>query len=114
MNASSTSGKFAIVKIEGRQYRLTPGMTFSVSSCLAKDGADKGSTVSFKEVLIAGEGENVKIGAPFLSGAEVQAKILSCGRSKKVEVFKKKNKGYTKTQGHRQDTTTLQVENINA
>lgn len=102
--------KFAIVKLNGTQVRVTAGATVKIGCELGKVG----ESLSISEVLCIGEGENVNLGAPLIKGATVSAKVLSSGRSKKVVVFKKKNKGYTKTQGHRQSYTTLQVESINA
>jgi large subunit ribosomal protein L21 len=75
--------------------------------------ADVGAAVSFDEVLLVGDGEGVKVGAPFVSGAQVKATVLSHGRADKVRIFKlRRRKHYQKTQGHRQSYTELRIDDI--
>jgi large subunit ribosomal protein L21 len=63
---------------------------------------------------MAGEGESVKIGAPFLAGATVKATVISHGRHDKVKIFKmRRRKHYQKHQGHRQNYTEIQIVSIN-
>jgi large subunit ribosomal protein L21 len=64
---------------------------------------------------MAGEGESVKIGAPFLAGATVKATVISHGRHDKVKIFKmRRRKHYQKHQGHRQNYTELRIDSIAA
>ena len=64
-------------------------------------------------VLAAGEGENFKVGTPFLVGASVKAKVLENKRAKKVIVFKKKKrKGMERKRGHRQELSVIKIESI--
>ncbi|MBS1162091.1 MAG: rplU [Proteobacteria bacterium] len=64
---------------------------------------------------MAGEGESVKIGAPFLAGATVKATVISHGRHDKVKIFKmRRRKHYQKHQGHRQNYTELRIDAIAA
>ena len=61
------------------------------------------------------DGDNVKVGAPMLSGAAVKATVVSHGRGDKVRIFKmKRRKHYRKTQGHRQHYTEVQISGISA
>ena len=70
-------------------------------------------TVTFDKVLFVG-GEDVKVGAPFVEGASVTAKIVKQGRAKKITVFKyKPKKNYHKKQGHRQPYTKVVIDAIN-
>lgn len=100
---------YAIIKTGGKQYRVTEGETLRVEKLNVE-----GSSVKFDQVLLVG-GDQVKIGAPMVEGASVDAQILRQGRAKKIIVFKKKRrKGYHKKQGHRQAFTEVKITGINA
>ncbi|GAU07737.1 50S ribosomal protein L21 [Desulfoplanes formicivorans] len=102
---------FAIVEAGGKQFRVQEGLTVKV----AKMDAEAGSELSLDKVLMAGEGEDLKIGTPYVDGAKVTCQVVEHGRDKKIIVFKKKRrKDYRKKQGHRQDFTTLKVTAIQA
>ena len=100
---------YAVIKTGGKQYKVAPGDTLKIESL----AADVGNTVSFDEVLMVADGEQVSVGSPKLDGACVKAEILSHGRDKKIRVFKmKRRKKYRRTQGHRQSFTHLRVTDI--
>lgn len=100
---------YAIIKTGGKQYRVSEGDTLRVEKLNAEDGK-----VNFNEVLLVG-GDQLKVGAPLVEGASVEANIVSEGRAKKVLIFKKKRrKGYHKKQGHRQAFTEITISKINA
>ena len=102
---------YAIIKTGGKQYKVSVGDKLDVEKLEVAEG----ETASFDQVLAAGEGASLKIGAPTLAGATVQAKVLSQFKGEKVTAFKfKKRKGYHKTKGHRQPLTKVQVTAINA
>ncbi len=101
---------YAIVDIAGQQFKVEAGMEIFVNRL----AAEKGATVEFDKVLLLDNEGAVKVGAPYVEGAVVKATVLddSC-RAKKVLVFKKKRrKGYQKLNGHRQDLTKLQINEI--
>ncbi|MBM4290514.1 MAG: 50S ribosomal protein L21 [Deltaproteobacteria bacterium] len=100
---------YAIIKTGGKQYRVSEGETLRVEKLVAEDGK-----VRFNEVLLVG-GESVKIGAPVVAGAVVEADVVAEGRAKKVLIFKKRRrKGYHKKQGHRQSYTEIKITSIKA
>ena len=102
---------YAIIKTGGKQYKVSEGDSIFVE----KLGAQADETVTFSEVIAVGEGSDLKVGAPFVDGASVSAKVVKEGKAKKVIVFKyKPKKGYAKKQGHRQPYTKVQIEKINA
>ncbi len=102
---------YAVLKTGGKQYKVKEGETLEVERL----SGEIGSTIELAEVLAVGEGEAIKLGDPIVSGAKVTAEVLSHGRAKKIVVFKKKRrKGYTKKQGHRQDFTSLKIKSITA
>ena len=100
---------YAVIKTGGKQYRVTNGLKLKVEQI----PADVGAEVTLDQVLMAGEGESVKIGAPFLAGATVKATVISHGRHDKVKIFKmRRRKHYQKHQGHRQNFTELRIDAI--
>ena len=100
---------YAVIQTGGKQYRVKSGEQLMVELLSAEVGAQ----VSFDRVLMLGEGEGVKVGAPFLSGATVKATVLAQGRGEKIRIFKlRRRKHYAKTQGHRQGYTEVRIDEI--
>jgi large subunit ribosomal protein L21 len=100
---------YAIVNIAGQQFKVQNNQSLFVHRLDAAEGAN----VEFNEVLLVDNDGSVKVGAPTVSGAKVIAKVLNHAKGDKVLVFKKKRrKGYQKLNGHRQQFTKIQIENI--
>ena len=100
---------YAVIKTGGKQYRVSSGEKLKVELLAAEVGA----AVQFAEVLAVGEGDTVKVGAPFVAGAAVNATVLSQGRADKVHIFKmRRRKHYKKSQGHRQSFTEVRIDDI--
>ena len=100
---------YAVIKTGGKQYRVAAGEKIKVEQI----PAEVGTKITLDQVLMVGEGEAVKIGAPLVAGASVSATVLSQGRHDKVRIFKmRRRKHYQKHQGHRQNYTELQIEAI--
>jgi large subunit ribosomal protein L21 len=105
------SNMYAVIKTGGKQYRVAAGEKIKVEQI----PADVGAEVTLDQVLMVGEGESVKIGAPLVSGASVKAVVLSQGRHDKITIFKmRRRKHFQKHQGHRQNYTELRIEAISA
>ena len=99
---------FAVVEIAGFQEKVTKGATLKVPLL----PQEKGKVVFSQVYLIAGD--TVKVGAPFISGASVEAEILRHGKGDKVRVQKAlKRKRYRRLKGHRQDFTEISITKIN-
>ena len=102
---------YAVVKTGGKQYRVVAGEKIKVEQI----PADVGAEITLDQVLMVGEGESVKIGAPLVAGAKVTAKVVAHGRGEKVKIFKmRRRKHYRKNQGHRQNYTELEIAGISA
>ena len=100
---------YAIIKSGGKQYKVQSGEQLRLEAL----SVDVGASVSFGEVLLVGEGDGVKVGAPFVSGAKVNATVVSHGRGDKVKIFKlRRRKHYQKSQGHRQSYTEVRIDDI--
>jgi large subunit ribosomal protein L21 len=99
---------YAVVKTGGRQYRVSPGDTFSVEKL---EGAP-GATIELSEVLMVG-GDQTLLGTPLVSGAKVSVVIETQFRGPKILVYKKKRRHkYRKMRGHRSELTRLFVSEI--
>jgi large subunit ribosomal protein L21 len=100
---------YAVIKTGGKQYRVAQGDRLRVE----KLPGNVGDSVTLGEVLLVGSGEGVKVGAPVVSGAKVEAKIVGQDRSPKVIIFKfRRRKNYRRKTGHRQPFTALEITGI--
>lgn len=102
---------YAVIEAGGKQHRVVEGETLK----LEKIEAATGETVEFDKVLMAGAGEDVKIGKPVVEGARVTAEVVGHGRHKKVKIVKfNRRKHYRKETGHRQWFTEVKITGISA
>ena len=102
---------YAVIKTGGKQYKVSEGETLKIE----KLEVDPGKKVTFKEVLMVADGDNVQLGAPLIEKASVEAKVISQGKGKKVNILKFKRRKYSmKQQGHRQLFTEIQIGKIQA
>lgn len=102
---------YAVIKTGGKQYRVVAGEKLKIEQI----PADVGAEITIDQVLMAGEGESVKIGTPMISGATVKATVLSHGRHDKITIFKmRRRKHFQKHQGHRQNYTEIRIDTISA
>jgi large subunit ribosomal protein L21 len=100
---------YAVVKTGGKQYKVAPGEKLKVEQL----PADVGAEVTLDQVLMIGDGDNVRVGQPTVAGAAVIATVVAHGRGEKVKIFKmRRRKHYQKHQGHRQNFTELMINSI--
>ncbi len=100
---------YAVFRSGGKQYRASKGEILK----LEKLDAEEGANVSFDEVLLVGEGSDIKVGSPLLSGTSVSAKVLKQGTSKKVSVVKfRRRQNYLRQHTHRQFFTEVEITDI--
>ena len=102
---------YAIVEIAGQQFKVEKGRKLYVHRLPGEEN----SAVSFDKILLIDNDGQVKVGAPVLKGASVNATILRHLKDDKIIVFKKKRrKGYQKQNGHRQYLTQIEINDIKA
>ena len=102
---------YAIIKTGGKQYRVSEGDVLMVE----KLDAGENEAVVFDQVLAVVDGENVKVGKPFIEGAKVSGTVSEHGKGPKIRIFKYKAKSnYRRRQGHRQPYTKVAIEKIEA
>ena len=96
---------FAVVRTGGKQYRVAAGDKIVVEKL---DG-EAGSSISFSDILLAGEGAELKS----VEGLTVSAEIIAQAKADKIIVFKKKRRhNYRRKNGHRQQHTILKITAI--
>lgn len=102
---------YAVFRSGGKQYRAAKGDVLR----LEKLDADEGATVSFDEVLLVGDGADIKVGSPLLSGESVTGKVVRQGKSRKVPVVKfRRRQNYLRQGTHRQFFTEVEITGIGA
>ena len=100
---------YALVEIKGKQYKVEKGSTVKVNRL----ASSQGDSVEFETVLMVKDGEDVKIGTPFIEGVKVTATVEEHGKDKKVVIFKmKKRKNYRRKQGFRNRYSMIKIEDI--
>lgn len=101
---------YAVIETGGKQYRVQEGDTIFIE----RVAGNEGESLSFDKVLLVSNGEDIKVGKPYVEGVSVEGNIVEQGKAKKVVVFKfKRKKDYRKKQGHRQPYTKVKIEKIN-
>jgi len=102
---------YAVIQTGGKQYRVTPGLSLRVE----KIDVETGASVELDKVLLVADGDDVRVGAPYLAGGKVTATVKSHGRANKVNIIKfRRRKHHMKRQGHRQSFTEIEVTGISA
>ena len=100
---------YAVIKTGGKQYKVSEGDLLKIE----KISGDKGSVISFGEVLMVAKDGDVRIGRPFVEGVRVIGEIIDDARGPKISIFKmKRRKGFRKKTGHRQNLTQLKIKEI--
>jgi large subunit ribosomal protein L21 len=102
---------YAVIATGGKQYRVSEGAVLRIEKLDAAEGA----SIEFDRVLLVGDGDQVSVGRPFLEGGRVQARVMSQGKARKVEIVKfRRRKNYRRTKGHRQHFTQVKITGIDA
>ncbi|MBR6044883.1 MAG: 50S ribosomal protein L21 [Ruminococcus sp.] len=102
---------YAVIETGGKQYQVNVGDVVFIE----KLNAEADEAVTFDKVLAVGGEGSVNVGAPYVEGASVSAKVVKNGKAKKITVFTyKPKKGEKRKLGHRQPYTQVKIEAINA
>jgi len=100
---------YAIIQTGGKQYKVSKGDNIQVE-LLAADGD---GTVCFDKVLMLNDKDCVEIGTPYLENAQVFGKVVCSGKKDKIKVVKfRRRKRYTRTAGHRQSFSQIEITDI--
>ncbi|MGI6408775.1 MAG: 50S ribosomal protein L21 [Gammaproteobacteria bacterium] len=102
---------YAVIVTGGKQYKVAEGEYLKIE----KLEEATGNSITFDRVLLVGNGEDVKIGAPVVEGAKVTAEVVAQGRHDKIRIIKfRRRKHSMKRQGHRQWFTEVKITGIQA
>ncbi|GAB5382701.1 MAG: 50S ribosomal protein L21 [Aliiglaciecola sp.] len=102
---------YAVFQSGGKQHRVAEGQTVR----LEKIEVAPGDAVEFDNVLMVSNGDDVKIGMPYVDGGKVTAEVVTHGRGEKIKIVKfRRRKHSRKTQGHRQWFTEVKITGISA
>ncbi|MCO6546751.1 MAG: 50S ribosomal protein L21 [Gilliamella sp.] len=100
---------YAVFQSGGKQHRVSEGQVVRLEKIEVETGAE----IVFDKVLMVANGEDIKVGAPFVEGATIKAEIVEHGRGDKVKIVKfRRRKHYRKQQGHRQWFTDVKITAI--
>jgi large subunit ribosomal protein L21 len=100
----------ATIITQGRQFTVKEGDILKVNRYVDTKAGD---TVTLDQVVLLGEGAEIKVGTPTIAGAVVTAKILENKRGEKIRIFKhRRRKNYSRRRGHRQELSVIKVESI--
>ncbi len=100
---------YAVFRTGGKQYRAREGERVRVE----KVEAEVGATIEFDQVLMVGEGADVKVGKPLVSGGKVSGKVTAQGRADKITIIKfRRRKHYQRKHGHQQLYTEVEITSI--
>ncbi len=106
---AEVNNKFAVIKLAGSQLRVKEGVQYDVK----KLKGNKGDSIEISEVLLTANGEDTKVGTPYVDGAKVTLEITSQQKGEKVKVFKYNAKSrYRRRYGHRPEITRVLVKKI--
>ena len=102
---------YAVIETGGKQHRVSEGEILNVELL----DVAAGEKIDFNEVLMLGNGADVKIGAPYVAGGKVSAEVVGHGRADKIRVIKfRRRKHFRKQMGHRQWFTQIKITAISA
>ncbi|MEE8321430.1 MAG: 50S ribosomal protein L21 [Gammaproteobacteria bacterium] len=100
---------YAVINTGGKQYKVKAGDIVKVE----KLDVDEGKSIKISDVLMLIDGDDVKVGTPYVKGAKVTAKVESHGRAPKIRIVKfRRRKHHRKQMGHRQSYTELSITKI--
>ena len=100
---------FAVIKTGGKQYRVVA----NEDSIVMTRAGEAGEKITFADVLMLADGDNIQLGAPLVAGAKVIGEIVAQARGPKVIAFKKRRRKNSKRKrGHRQDLTVVRITEI--
>ena len=102
---------YAVFQSGGKQHRVAEGQTVR----LEKIEVAPGESVEFDNILMVSNGEDVKIGTPYVAGGKVTAEVVTHGRGEKIKIVKFRRRKHSRKQmGHRQRFTEVKITGINA
>lgn len=108
-NKAGAKKMYAVIETGGKQYKVTKGDIIYIE----KLDAEQDAAVTFDKVIAVHDDKELKVGAPYVEGAKVEATVMKQGKNKKIIVFTyRPKKGSKRKLGHRQPYTKVQINEI--
>ncbi|MFH1979394.1 MAG: 50S ribosomal protein L21 [Patescibacteria group bacterium] len=102
--------KFAVIETGGKQYLVEPGDKLKVEKI---EKPEKGNGLVFDKVLLTIDGDDVKIGTPYLTGAKIKAEWQAEKKARKIMNMRYKSKTRQSVRrGHRQIYTEILISDF--
>ena len=102
---------YAVVELSGKQHKVEVDQTLDID--LQK--VEKGSKITFENVLLLADGDNVQLGQPYLENASVTAEVMDIVKGEKLSILRfRRRKNSMRKIGHRQKFTKIQIKEIKA
>ena len=102
---------YAVIVSGGKQHRVKEGEVLKLELL----DVEPGNSIDFDKVLLVTDGDDVKVGTPYVDGGKVSAEVLAHGRADKIKIIKfRRRKHHRKQMGHRQWFTEVKITGISA
>ena len=101
---------YAVIQTGGKQYKVKASEILKIEKL---ENLKPESKIEFKEILAYGDDKTIEVGAPFVDGAKVEAKLIKNGKNRTVLIFKKRRrKNSRRKNGHRQQYSLIKINKI--
>ena len=101
---------YAVIQTGGKQYKVKASEILKIEKL---ENLEPESKIEFKEILAYGDDKTIEVGAPFVDGAKVEAKLIKNGKNRTVLIFKKRRiKNSRRKNGHRQQYSLIKINKI--
>ena len=101
---------YAVIQTGGKQYKVKASEILKIEKL---ENSKPESKIEFKEILAYGDDKTIEVGAPFVDGAKVEAKLIKNGKNRTVLIFKKRRrKNSRRKNGHRQQYSLIKINKI--
>ena len=101
---------YAVIQTGGKQYKVKASEILKIEKL---ENSKPESKIEFKEILAYGDDKTIEVGAPFVDGAKVEAKLIKNGKNRTVLIFKKRRrKNSRRKNGHRQQYSLIKIKKI--
>ena len=101
---------YAVIQTGGKQYKVKASEILKIEKL---ENSKPESKIEFKEILAYGDDKTIEVGAPFVDGAKVEAKLIKNGKNRTILIFKKRRrKNSRRKNGHRQQYSLIKINKI--
>jgi len=101
---------YAVIKTGGKQYKVKSGKILKIEKL--PDSKPK-TKIEFNEILAYGDDKSIEVGAPYVSGAKVEADLIKNSKNRTILIFKKRRRQNSRRKnGHRQEYSMIKINKI--